>query len=179
MNNSFEKDPRRIRELKGRPIADIIYKKKWGNIIIKRFDKNDNFLLDKEYAIDVEITMPNGMKITGQEKFLSFNFANRNTLTVEFMQDFLKKEKGDWYKLTCQFYMCAYFNKEETNFIKYGIVNWLQLVLWTNESEDNEFAWDRPQKNTDGKARASFKPINFKKIPSSFIIDKFSIDLIK
>lgn len=176
--DNFEKDPRRIQEIKGRPIADDIYKKTFGDsITIKR---GNNIILDTEFAIDIEITLPNKQIIIGQEKFLSNEFSDRNSLTVEYMQDPASGEKGDWYKLACQFYMCAYFNDAKTEFIKYIIVNWLQLVLWNNLINDEDVTNDkyywRSQPNKDGKARASFKYINFKDIPTSCIINKLFLE---
>jgi len=121
-----------------------------------------------EFAIDVTLTLPNGMKLNGQEKFLSFQYASFGTLTVEYMQNPVIDEKGDWFKLAPQFYFCGYFNEDNTDFIKYVIVNWPKLVLHTNAGNAK---W-HDNKNKDGYARASFRYIYFEDIPTDCIIDK-------
>ena len=168
MNNNFENDPRRIQEKTGRPIADKIYIKNWGLIEIKRYEKEDNLLIDMEFAIDLTIRMPNGMILNGQEKFLSFKYAIFNSLTVEYMQNPNNNLLGDWFKLAPQFYMCAYFNENKTDFIKYILIDWPLFVIYSNI---NELKWVL-NSNKDGKSTASFKYINFNNIPKCCIIDK-------
>jgi hypothetical protein len=167
-NDNFERDPRRKQELRGRKYADEIYVINWGDILIKRYEQKDNLILDQKFAIDVTITLPNGMILNGQEKFLSFKYASYGTLTVEHMQDHLTDERGDWYKLAPQFYFCAYFNNDYNGFLKYVIVNWPKLVLCTNSGVAK---W-HDNKNKDGRARASFRYIYFGDIPNECIIDR-------
>ena len=166
--SDFENDIRRKQELKGRPFADNIYYQNFGMVGIKRYDKIDNLVIDQQFAIDVTIIMDNGMVLNGQEKFLSYNYSKYNSLTVEFMQDPLTDEKGDWFKLAPQFYLCAYFNEAQTDFIKYILIYWPKLVIHTN---NNVIDW-RLNVNNNGRAKASFKWINFNNIPDDCIIAK-------
>jgi hypothetical protein len=169
--NNFENNSRRKQEIKGRPLADLIYHKNWDynseGILIKRYEFDDKLILDKEFAIDVTLTLPNGMLLNGQEKYLSFKYSSFGTLTVEYMQNPQTKEKGDWFKLAPQFYFCGYFNESETDFIKYVLVDWPKLVL---NSNDGLIVW-YDNKNQDGNARASFRYTYFKNIPDDCIID--------
>ncbi len=168
MDNNFERDPRRIQELKGRPIADKIYMLNWGIVDIKRYEKDDNFLIDQHFAIDVTITMSNGMVLNVQEKFLSYVFAKYNSLTVEYMQNPVTFEKGDWFKIAAQIYLCAYFNEAMDDFYSYALINWTKLVVYTN---DMIIKWNT-NVNNNGRAKASFKYINFNNIPLDCFIDK-------
>ena len=151
--NSFDNDPRRKQEIYGRSIADVIYRNIWGDIDISRNDDAHKAVLDREFAIDVTIKMPNGMVLNGQEKFLSHKYLSYLSLTVEYMQNASTEEQGDWFKLAPQFYTCAYFNETGSDFDKYVIVDWAQMVLGSNTGLIN---W-RYNKNKDGHARASFK----------------------
>jgi len=166
--NNFENDSRRKQELKGRPIADLIYIKNWGLIDIKRYERDDNLILDQKFCIDITITMPNGMILNGQEKFLSFKYAKYASLTIEYMQNFKTEERGDWFKLASQFYFCGYLNKNQDEFVKYILTDWTKFVIYTNK---NKLRWNLNE-NKDGKAKASFKYIYFTDVPNSFIIDK-------
>jgi hypothetical protein len=112
--------------------------------------------------------MPNGMILNGQEKFLSNKYSHYNSLTVEYMQNPMINEIGDWFKLAPQFYICGYFNRDMTNFDKYILVDWPKLVICTN---NNIVTW-RDNNNKDGRARASFKYVDFNDIPDCCTIDK-------
>lgn len=167
----FNKNWRKKQELKGRPLADQIYANNWSyeaeGLYIKRYDKEEKLVLDKEFAIDITVTLPNGMKLNGQEKFLSYKYSSFGTLTVEYMQNPNTEEKGDWFKLAPQFYFCGYFNETETDFVKYVLVDWPKLVLYSNEGLVKWY----DNKNLDGCARASFKYTYFKDIPKDCVID--------
>jgi len=167
----FNNNPRKKQEIKGRPIADQVYLKNWcydaDGLFIKRYDKDEKMILDKEFAIDITLTLPNGMKLNGQEKFLSYKYSSFGTLTVEYMQNPTTEEKGDWFKLAPQFYFCGYFNESETEFIKYILVDWPKLVMYSNAGLVKWFN----NKNKDGNARASFRYTYFKDLPKDCIID--------
>ncbi len=173
MNGSdFSKDWRRQQELKMRPVADKIYKNILGNIKITRFDKDDDFILDRDYAIDIQLTLETGMLLLGQEKFLSYNYANFNSVTIEYKQNRFTGENGDWYKLCCQIYFVGYCNQDYTGFAPWVLLNWSAVVLATN---NEELQW-RDNFNKDGRARASFRYCNIKNIPQNCIIAKSEIN---
>ena len=165
LNERFEQDPRRQQELRARPLIDQIYRNRFGNDI--EIERDKHLLLDKEHGIDAIITFPNGMIITGQEKALSHQFASFNSLTVEYENDPLTHEQGDWFNLKCQFYFCGYLNREQTTFTKYIIVDWLQMVLAT---QNNILHWN-DNRNQDGHARASFRWVSMYDIPQYCTID--------
>jgi len=165
--SNFDNDPRRKQELRGRQIADRIYYRNWGDIFIKRYDQGDNLVLDQQFAIDITVTMPNGMKLNGQEKFLSYKYASFETLTIEYLQNPQTNEQGDWFKLASQFYLSAYFTEDNSDFIKYVLIDWPMLVLFSNNGEARWY----DNHNKDGRARASFRYIYFKDIPKECIID--------
>jgi hypothetical protein len=171
MNKSteqFNKDPRRMQEFKGRPYADKIYNELWQGIKIKRFELEDNYLLDKEFAIDIQIIFNNGLILTGQEKFLSYEYLKYNSLTVEHLQNWNTGELGDWYKMAVQFCFISYFNKDNIGFYKWAILNWPSIVI--NTYYKNIIWIDNRNKN--GRAKASFKWYNIDKLPEECIIKK-------
>lgn len=171
--DNFERNPRRMQELRGRPIADQIYKSVFGDCAVNRTELKDNYLLDKEFAIDNVIVSSCGLILTGQEKYLSNNYAKYNSLTIEFMQNPITEERGDWYKMAVQFYFTAYFNDDNTSFCKWILVNWSSLAIKTMAGQ---VTWNL-NCNKDGHARASFKWINFNRIPADCIIARSEIAL--
>jgi hypothetical protein len=158
----FEKDPRRIQEKLGRPYANDIYKKVFGSDInIIRFDKSDEYLLDKKFAIDVQLTFLNGLILTGQEKFLSNYCAKYNSVTVEYEQNQYTGEPGDWYKLAVQIYFTGYLKVNGEGFCNWVILNWPSTVV---ETERGNIKWI-DNKNKNGRALASFKYTDIDTIP--------------
>lgn len=167
MNDTFEKNPRRIQELAGRPIADKIYKDIFGqDTIIDRTEQPDSFTLDKYFAIDVKLTLATKQILLGQEKFLSQKEAKYRTITVEYYQNPIDKEPGDWFKLASQFYFVGYFNINKTGFDPWVLADWLQIVLNTYQS--NIFWLD--QDNKWSNAKASFRHTKMENLPKSCII---------
>lgn len=166
-NDRFERDPRRKQELRMRGIADRIYRQVFGDDIqIKRTEKNEDATLDREFAIDITLILPTGQILLGQEKFLSHQYANFRSLTVEYYQNPITKEPGDWFKLAPQFYFTGYCNQNDTGFEPWVIADWARIVLLTH---GNRINW-RDNKNKDGSARASFRYTIMDKLPSECII---------
>ena len=165
----FDKDPRRKQELRMRPVADRIYKQILGSDIeISRVEKEDEAILDREYAIDVQLKLPCGMILLGQEKFLSYEYRDFGTVTVEFHQNQHTEEPGDWFKLAPQFYFVGYCTKDNEDFFPWILLNWPCVVLATHK---NFLHW-RQNRNRDGYARASFAWVKMNEFPASCIIAK-------
>lgn len=163
-NSNFENDPRQKLNRAMMPFIDDVYYSVFGRAIqIKRIEQPDDYILDRKFAIDTIITLPTGCILTGQEKCLDTTFG---TLTVEYMQNPLTNEKGDWFNLAAQFYFCGYATKRRDSFSMWVIVNWASLVL---SAFNHSFKW-LENKNKDGKARASFKYIKFTDIPGNCLI---------
>jgi hypothetical protein len=161
-SSAFDRNPRRMQEIRCRPYADKIYKSTFGeNIGILR---DTNLILDKEFAIDVQIKLDNGQVLLGQEKFLSEVYARFASVTVEYYQNQYTKEPGDWFKMGVQFYFTGYENK--TGFYQYILLNWTQTVLATDAGL---ITWMH-NTNKDGSARASFVYYPMKEFPSSCVI---------
>jgi hypothetical protein len=155
-----------MQEYRNRPYADELYTQVFNSSAIDRFAEGDNrHSLDVHHGIDVTVGLPNGAVITGQEKFLSHQYATFETLTVEYYQNQHTNERGDWFKLACQFYFVGYENHNNTGFCKVIIVNWLSLM--TDSSIAHKW---RHNANKDGRARATFTFISFNDIPAKHII---------
>lgn len=165
--SSFDRDPRRLQELRGRPIADRIYRSVFGEVVeVQRFDQGDDFILDRHFAIDVRLTLPNGMILLGQEKFLSAKYARYATITVEYEQDHRTGERGDWFKLSPQFYFVGYITNDGDDFDPWMLLDWAAVVIATN---DGKLPW-RLNWNKDGRARASFMAGKMHNVPEGCII---------
>lgn len=165
--DNFENNWRRQQELKSRPLIDDIYRRVFGNSIsITRYEKTDDYLLDKEFAIDVKVTQSNGLILTGQEKALSNKYKSFESLTIEYMQNPLTEEHGDWFKMAVQMYFTGYLNKDSTGFDLWIIANWTQIVT---ETLAGNIEW-KHNSNLNGGARATFKYCNMTTLPTNCII---------
>lgn len=165
---SFEYNERRIQEIKMRPIADDIYRCIFGeDINITRHERDEEIILDIHFAIDIEIELLNGMILTGQEKFLSQEFAKFHSITVEYMNDPDSNTIGDWFKLAPQFYMTGYCTNDYKGFNPWMLLNWPSVVIQTRLGN---IKWQY-NKNKDGRAKASFKYCDMLSIPNECIID--------
>lgn len=150
-------------ELIGRPIADRIYKDAFGaDIDIIR----DVGPLDRELGVDAVLIVGNGLRLLGQEKFLSHAYARFRSITVEHYQNWRTKEKGDWFKLACQFYFTGYLTENEDDFDPWMLANWPAVVLATIQGS---VIW-QVNKNKDGRARASFRYTIMDDLPVNCVI---------
>lgn len=161
----FSQNIRKQQEIRLRPAADKVYCSVFGDSIkIARFDSGDNFVLDKTFAVDVVITLPYGLTLNGQEKFLSTQNASYQSVTVEYYQNQFTHELGDWFKLGVQLYFVGYEFRD--TFKPYVLLNWPSVVMATIT---NKITWTH-NNNKDGHARASFTFCKIAQIPRDCII---------
>ena len=171
LESRFENNPRRKQEMRGRPIADAIYRSVLGDDInITRFE--NNYILDKEFAIDVQVSLPSGLILLGQEKFLSFERSGFRSVTVEYMQNPVTGEKGDWFKLGVQFYFVGYFTASGNDFYPWIMLHWPAVVLMTHSGS---IKWI-DQVNKDGKAKASLRYAFMDGLPKICVIASRLVD---
>jgi len=164
---SFDTNPRRLQELSGRPIADEIYRDRFGELTqIVRMDRADQKVLDMRFAIDVELTLANGQILLGQEKFLSCKYASHQSVTVEYEQNQFTGEHGDWFRLAVQFYFVGYLTQDGRDFDPWILLNWPNVVIATNE---RRIPW-KDNKNKDGRAKASFRYCSMKRFPLDCVV---------
>lgn len=133
---------------------------------IKRFQKKEDSILDIRFHIDLQLELTNGIKLLGQEKALRFNFSQYNTFTVEFYQNRVSKEGGEFFNLGSQFYLHSYWNESYDGFCKWYLVNILNLFLWLK---------DKPRESLEkitkpSTSAASFFYVNYKDLPVNCII---------
>ena len=153
-------------ELIGRPIADQIYKVELGDGI--SITRGADPYLDRKLGVDVVIILENGLRLLGQEKFLSHEYASFRSMTVEHYQNWQTQEKGDWFNLACQFYFVGYLTKNETYFDPWIMVDWPAVIVATTRGY---IRWHDNQ-NKNGRARASFKYIIMDELPNNCVIAK-------
>jgi len=165
-DSDFDQDPRRQQELRLRPSADEIYRFVFGpDIDIRRF--TNDIILDKQFAIDVQLRLRTGQILLGQEKFLSTVYNKFNSLTIEYLQN--ANENGDWFKLASQFYFVGY--EAPLGFYPWIIADWAAIVLATLKGN---IIW-HDNANKDGHAQASFKYVNIDDLPDACIIARSSM----
>ena len=165
---SFENNSRRKQELAMRPAADTLYRGVFGGQVeIERFEATQNFVLDREHAIDVRLRVPSGLILLGQEKFLSHVYAKFASVTVEYLQNSATGEHGDWFKLAPQFYFVGYMTEDAGAFKPWILLDWSRVVLATHEGR---VKWI-DNKNKDGHARASFRYCAMRSFPKECVID--------
>jgi hypothetical protein len=102
------------------------------------------------------------MILTAQEKVLDYH---THTLTVEYMQNPITQERGDWFSMAAQYYFVGYTNPNHTEFTEWVIVDWLKMAVATIRG----LKWTE-NANKNGRARASFKYVLFKDIPTEAIL---------
>lgn len=123
-------------------------------------------ILDQKFAIDLILELPNGTRITGQEKALSFDKSKYDTFTVEFYQNRFTKEKGEFFKLASQFYLSGYSDQTGEEFLTWKIIDVLKLMQWLKDS-NLEALESRTKPST---SNASFLPIPYKSLPDYVIL---------
>lgn len=166
--SDFDRNPRRQQELRGRPFADAVYCDCLGATAVNRFERDDGeaHVLDQTFAIDAEIVLPTGQKLTCQEKFLSHQFAQYNSVTFEYMQDPGSGEQGDWFRLCAEVYFVAYFDAAQAGFLKWALLDVPLLKILTAEGRVH---WTDRQNNKGG-ARASFRYTDVGKLPAGCVL---------
>lgn len=183
----FEETPEAIQSANMRPACDRVYCQVFGIGIesIQRYEKGDErFILDKEFAIDVRITLPNGTTVTGQEKTLSNRFYKYRTFTMEFYQNRFTKEHGEFFNIASQFYLTGYSDESGTEFAEWKIIDVFRLMTWLKDYDEACLA---KRTRPAGGSRASFLPIKYKDIPKDFILyhskpknpNAFSVDALQ
>ncbi len=152
------------------PQKNVIYRQVFGSgIIINHFGNKsveEKQILDRNYHIDVEILLPTGAILTGQEKILNFENTHRNTVTIEYMQNRDTGEKGEFFCLASQFFLGGYMGKNDESIEKWMIIDLLRFMLWLNKEPGNM------GKPIPSSSNASFLAIHESKIPSNVIIAK-------
>jgi len=158
--------------LAAQPLQDKLYRYIFKGYLknITRFSKEDRNILDIKYHIDIELEFINGIKILGQEKTLRYEFINYNTLTIEFYQNRVTKEKGEFFNLGAQFFLHGYVDgnipEEITRFLKCYFIKIFDFLEWLKRKSIEELEKNtRPTKGS----RASFYWIRYNDIPKEFI----------
>ena len=169
----FEETPEYIQSINMQPACNKVLSDVFDVNIdsIKRFNKKDDkFILDQEFHIDVILTLKNGSSITGQEKSLSNKFYKFKTFTMEFYQNRFTKEKGEFFKIASQFYLHGYSDESGFEFKEWYIFDVIKILNWLKSYEVSQL-----EKNTrPSTSNASFLYIPYNKIPKEFIIQSFT-----
>lgn len=159
---SFDKDWALAQ--KAEPYQDEIYERIWGECDIERHRRDTDeapHILDREFHIDVEVRLPNGCKLTGQEKALRHEHATHDTFTIEFYQDREKKIHGEFFNISAQFYLHGYWNADESGFCKWRLINMLELMTWLRNAPVEVLELS----TRESTSRASFYYVSYNLLP--------------
>ncbi|MBA7543340.1 hypothetical protein ES705_35670 [subsurface metagenome] len=170
--------------LKSQPYINEIYNEVFPIKNIIRFPKGDKkrHILDREFHIDVNLELQNGIKLTGQEKVLRERYSRFNTFTIEFYQNrhnykvkkpdgtFLEPfEKGEFFNLGAQFYFHGYWDKQEMGLEKWYLIKMFDFLTWLRNKPIEEL-----EKTTKpSTSNASFYYKDYDDIPLEFIYAKY------
>ena len=159
---------------KMRPACDRVFKLMFGEYAdIRRPDRGG--ILDKTYHIDCDIYLPDtGIRITAQEKALTYEFAKYNTFTMEFYQNRHTKERGEFFKIASQIYLSGYSDATGTEFGSWHIISVLHLMSWLATFDEATLA----SKTRPSTGNASFLPISYtpdSKWPGTLVMPKEAI----
>lgn len=126
----------------------------------------DEFIAGYDYAlgIDVILRLGGGTEMTLQEKFL---FTKYNTVTVEYMQNPLTKEKGDWFNMKTQLYFVGYQSADAGHFQDWVLLDWLKVKMLTQQKK---IVWNQPRQNKEDGAKANFIYLPIFSFPSECVL---------
>ena len=121
----------------------------------------DDFKAGYDYilGIDVILTLENEGKLTLQEKFL---FTRYRTVTVEYMQNPVAGERGDWFNMKTQLYFVGYDRNGTLDFQEWILLNWPAVKM-------ANINW-RVRANRFEGAQANFRYARFDDFPNNCII---------
>lgn len=169
----IESTPEYQLHMKTLSMRDDLYNKLFAGVKIERYEHDDDFILDLKFHIDVKLTMQNGSILLGQEKVLSPHFASFNTFTMEFYQNRWTKEHGEFFEIASQYYLHGYASYDFSYMVKYVFIDMLRFVHWLRDKPIEELEM---QTRPAGGSRASFYYIDYKDIPSEFVLYSCNID---
>jgi hypothetical protein len=107
-----------------------------------------------------------------QEKSRKHNYLKYDDFTFEYYNNPTTKDEGEWFKLAAQLYFYGFANKNETEYVKYYLVNVPKLRLFLkNKIGIKTLESEYLHRNTP-PAKANFFAIPFKIIPDCCIMYK-------
>jgi len=124
---AFEASWRRQQDRQHRPVADSLYRQVFGdNIEVVRIDETEiesatSKALDL-LAVDFHLIWPSGDRLSGQEKFLSYDQRKYGTITIS---------EHSRPRCTAQIYFVGYLTAAGDGFDPWIILNWADVVLAT------------------------------------------------
>lgn len=117
---------------------------------------------DIDFGVDVILNFVNGQSATIQEKVLSTTYS---TVTVEYYQNPMTEEEGDWFNLKCDYYFVGYGPKEGTPILdRWILLDWNQVRL-----HSASIPW-KVNNNQKDNARANFVYAHFSEFPNRCVV---------
>lgn len=115
-------------------LADEFYREffqQFGDVQeIERFPNGtEKHILDREFAIDVQIHCISGVVFTLQEKFRRPQYQTFQDITIEYQQNRHTGEKGDFFRLAVDYYAYGYADhaKKPEKFLEFYLLDYCKL----------------------------------------------------
>jgi hypothetical protein len=159
------------------PLSSEIYRQvfpdlKAGEQMIETTKEDAMARYDHKEGVDVILEFEDGMRMTVQEKILSYPYAT----TITFEDEKNSGAKGAWYYCTAQLYFTAYSRRWEKekiiDFQDWILINYTSLRL---EHRRQPLPWGFRANGRDGR-RSTFRYLNFDQVPLSCIVDRKKTD---
>lgn len=154
-------------------LSSQIYRKvfpdlKPGDEIIQVTKEDALARYDFKEGVDLILETMTGMRITVQEKILTYQHAT--TITFEEMKN--SGAKGAWYYCTAQLYFTGYSRLWESkgiaDFQDWMLINYSALRL---EDRRQNLQWGQSQNKRDDR-RSTFRYLHFNQVPENCIISR-------
>ena len=142
--------------LRMQPFADAIYRRIWRLEGIKR----NLGKLDKDRGIDVILMGKSGLTNALQEKFRRYKYRTYQQFTIEYKNNPLTNEPGEFYKLAANYYFYGYSKEDGMGFYQWWIVN---LNKFKDAYEKGSIRPDEIMENKK-HGHASFLCFNFDRL---------------
>lgn len=145
-----------------------------GEIITRVAKESVLSRYDHLEGIDVILTTQDGVRMTLQEKVLTYH---RDTLTVELKKN--SGKKGAWYYCTAQYYFVGYNRRyvrdRKNNPIQFD--NWIlvdfAMLKW--EAINNNVPWNDVKQNQHENRRSTFQHVDFDNIPLNCVLARKTV----
>lgn len=142
----------------------------WGTDA--NIETTDGGELDRKFSIDVITKDEKHIKFYIQEKFQRFKYADKETVTIEYMSNVDYNIKGAFFHMNVDYYIMGYASEDKTDFEHLWILPWNKLKHWMSNhfTEEGLKKW---LKYDYEHGRASFLAIPIRIIPKDLIIYKY------
>jgi len=138
----------------------------WGKTL--KIETTNGNELDRRFSIDVITTNGKHLKNYFQEKFQRNGYADKKTITIEYMSNVDYEIEGDFFHMVVDYYIMGYASEDNSDFEHLWVLPWNKLKDWLS-NHFTENGLKKYIKYQTKHSRASFLAIPVKIIPKDII----------